>query len=251
MAVSKFLLSILFLFPASFAIEPSQLIAIETYYKERLQAGVAANPMMDKMKSELNAKLEMMEKQVNPTSVLVDNALTDLVKQEAELDEKRRALNDPQWDYNPYKDQEWILEARTDAKKLCCEVKADPEWQRQIQERVARGFPPLGRPGGPGGQGGPGAPGGQAGQGGPGGRRAGQGQTGNFNQQLGSGPRRGRGGGGGAGGGGGGMGRGRRGGGGGFGGGAGGGGFGGGQGGGGYGGGEGGGGGRRGRGGGG
>jgi hypothetical protein len=167
------------------------IIAIDQYIAERKKVTNNAAPVVEKLGEQAIKRLEEVEKILIPLVIWADRTSAEMISEQSTLERFSKDL-EKQSGLNPYSDKEWIETSRTNLKQLCCDIKADPRRQNQIQNRVSQGLSALLPPGG--GRGGPG--GGPAG--GPGvGRSQGRGQGG-VNQSLGQG---GRGGGGGAGGG--------------------------------------------------
>jgi uncharacterized membrane protein YgcG len=169
---------------------PPEQAALDQYITERKKITNNAAPVVEKLGEQATKRLDEIEKKLFPIVIWADRTSADMISTQAALDRLSQEIKE-QADFNPYADAEWKETARQDLKQLCCEIKADPRRQNQIQNRVSQGLLALPPPGDGRGRGAPGA--GGPGAGGPGagaGRGQGQGRgQGGVNQNLGQGGR--------------------------------------------------------------
>jgi len=136
-------LTTLFLFATPlWAMQPGEQLAIDQYISERRKIEADAAPVVNQITAGVTKQLDELEKKTFPILVMVDRASADILRAEARI-EKRMAELKSQADFNPYTDPEWKREAKRDLVQLCCDIKADPQRQQQIQNRVAQGLSAL------------------------------------------------------------------------------------------------------------
>lgn len=160
------------------AMKIEERAAVGQYITERKRITAAAAPVVDKLGEQAMKKLDEFEKKLVPILIWIDQRSAEIVADEAAMDRTMAQLKE-QANFNPYADTEWKESARKDLVQLCCEIKANPRRQQQIQNRVAQGLPAL-IPGGNRAGGGQGQAQGQ-------GQGTGMARGGGFNQKLGAG----------------------------------------------------------------
>ena len=166
----------------AWAFDQPSMNAVDQYILERKRATSTAAPVVNQLVTQAETKLDALEKKLFPLIIIAERRSADFISQQASNERRIKELKE-QANFNPYNDPEWKRAAQKDLVQLCCEIKADPNRQAQIQNRVAQGMPALIPPGprrsGPG-------PQGQGNNMPPQGGMQGGGPRGNFNQQLGN-----------------------------------------------------------------
>lgn len=167
--------------------KPTEQAALDQYITERRKMINNAAPVVEKLGEQATKRLDEIEKKLFPLVIWADRSNAEMIATQAALERLSQEIKE-QENFNPYTDAEWKEASRKDLKQLCCEIKADPRRQTQIQNRVAQGLQALPPPGEGRGRGAPGAGAGA-------GRGQGGGGGGGVNQNLGQGGRGGGGGG--------------------------------------------------------
>lgn len=92
---------------------------------------------------EFTQKAADLEPKVNDVDVYLTKRTAEISKIIGQLNERMKDFGKDKPLPSPYLDEAWKAEARNHAVQLCCEIKADPNRQKAIQQRVASGLPPL------------------------------------------------------------------------------------------------------------
>ncbi len=136
------LLSILILFSgaASAELTSHERTAIEVYLSTARIDGLSAAERAEK---DFLNRANKLEAQINPL-LAISQRREDLMSEEKVwIENGEKHLSDGRFLINPWDDKIWEKSALKNVNELCCAIKADPAWRTEIQERVARGLPPL------------------------------------------------------------------------------------------------------------
>jgi hypothetical protein len=121
------------------SLQPIQTQALDQYITERARSPQMTPVTIAQMTNGINGRLNELENKVLPISVLLNRAMNDLQGRGTELESHLNEIKSGKYNVNPYTDLTWLADVRKDAKKLCCQIKANPAMQKRIQAWATRG----------------------------------------------------------------------------------------------------------------
>lgn len=129
-------------FPVLAQMQHEQQMTIDQYIAERKRVIANAAPVVDQLAKQMAIKLEEVEKKGLPILVELNQVSAETLAASAALDRRLKEIQEHS-NFNPYDEPEWLSSTRLNLTQLCCDVKAKPKFQQQIQSRVAQGLSPL------------------------------------------------------------------------------------------------------------